>query len=86
MHINVLSVIFRLDTFDETARMYRDTMSAIAREAPGFRGMMGLVNRDSGKFMSVTLEDTQAHLIAARESEVFEVFARSDSSGIPAGS
>jgi hypothetical protein len=69
VQLNVLSVFVRLDEFEETARMYRKTIDEFARESIGFRGMMGMVNRDSGKFMSVGLHDTEAHLVAARDSE-----------------
>lgn len=58
----------RLDKFDETVQMYRKTIDEFALEASGFRGMMGMVNRESGKFMSVALVDTEADLIATRDS------------------
>ncbi len=70
MHINVLSVVCRLDAFDEASRMYRRTIATFAQNEPGFRGMMGMVNRETGQVMSIALKDTEAGLMAARESEV----------------
>lgn len=73
----MLSVFMRLDDFEETVRMYRRTIEDFARGAPGFRGMMGMVNRENGKFMSITLVDTEADLLAARDSPMnYETVAR----------
>ncbi len=65
-----MTVFVRLDEFEKTAQMYRETISTFARESPSFRGMMGMVNRETGKFMSIALTDTQADVVAARESDV----------------
>lgn len=70
MFMNVLSMYCRMDAFDETVRMYQDTINAFARGTTGFRGMMGMIHRTSGKLMSVALQETEADLIAARDSEL----------------
>lgn len=60
----------RLDRFDETVRMYRETVNAFAERIPGFRGMMGMIDRSSGHLMSLGLHDSASELMSARDSEL----------------
>jgi len=46
----------------------RSTMLPAAREVEGFRGMIGLVDRESGKAVTVTLWETDAALRASEEA------------------
>lgn len=59
-----------MENFNETTLMYRDTIDAFASGDPGFRGMMGMIQRETGKLMSVALEDSESNLQAARMSEL----------------
>lgn len=70
MFLNMLSMYCKMDSFDETVRMYHDTIDAFAKGSAGFRGMMGMIDRDTGKLLSIALEDTEEHIYAARDSEV----------------
>jgi hypothetical protein len=65
-----MSAFYRLEEFEKTAQMYRETIATFARESPSFRGMMGMVNKETGKVMSIALAETEADLVAARDSEM----------------
>lgn len=70
MHMNVFSVKVRIEDFDGVATTYGDTMATLASSVEGFKGMMGLVNRDAGHVMSISLIDKEPRLHDARTSDV----------------
>jgi hypothetical protein len=70
MHTNVFSVLVSMDAFDEAEVMYRQTIARFASTLPGFQGMMGLVDTETGEVLSVALNDTETGIMDARESEI----------------
>ena len=56
------------DEIDTGIAYLRTEMLPVAREVDGFRGMIGLVDRASGKAVTVTLWQTEAALEASEQA------------------
>ena len=55
------------DAVNEMTRLQREVIVPAAREAAGFKGILSLVNRDSGKVISLTLWDSEEALRSSEE-------------------
>jgi len=60
MHARVVTVQFRVGAIDDAVRVYRERVLQAARQQEGFRGLLVLIDPNTGKGMSVSLwEDAQ---------------------------
>ena len=68
---------------DEGAEVIRDRVLPSVRELEGFRGVIGLTDRETGKSMTVTLWESQEAMLTSEEaanrlrSEVMEALGGS---------
>src|SRR5437588_12693698 len=53
---------------DEAIRLYRDAVVPAAKQQRGFKGMLQLVDRATGKGISISLWETEADLKASEAS------------------
>lgn len=67
--MNVLSVQVSMDALDQIEPMYHATMVRLSHNIPGFQGMMGLLDPETGEILSVALNDSEDLIVQARESE-----------------
>ncbi len=64
MHARVITVQYQPGKVDEGVQIYRESVLPEARQQRGFRGAMALVDRSTGKAISITLWQTEADLQA----------------------
>ena len=53
---------------EEAIAEYRNNVLAAANECRGFKGLIGLIDRGTGKFLSITLWETEADMLAGERS------------------
>ena len=70
MYARVVTIQYQPDKKEEGLQMYRDMLAA-ARQQPGFKGILGLMDREAGKAMSITLWETAAEVQASGESSAY---------------
>lgn len=68
MYMNVFAVQFDREQLPQVTAMYSETISATARSIPGFQGMMGLVDDETGDVLSVALNDHMESTLEARDN------------------
>ena len=64
MYARVITIQYQPDKMEEGLQMYREVLAA-ARQQPGFKGVMGLVDRSKGKAISLTLWESEADALAS---------------------
>lgn len=57
MYARVITIQYQPDKMEEGLQMYREVLAA-ARQQPGFKGILGLIDREASKAMSITLWET----------------------------
>jgi heme-degrading monooxygenase HmoA len=67
MHARVTIGTPKTDKGDEVAKIMRDSLP-VFKKLKGFKGLLVLANRDTGKGMSITLWDTKADMTASANS------------------
>ena len=60
MHARLIIGQYRPGKADEGMQLYRESILPEARQQRGFKGALGLVDRSTGKGMSITLWETEA--------------------------
>lgn len=65
MHARLTTSQYQLDKVDEALQIYRESILPELRQQPGFKGVMGLVNRSQGKAISLTLWESEADALAS---------------------
>ena len=68
MYARTLSVLVRAGRIDELATIYRDSIAPAAKQQQGCKGVFLLVDRSTGKFVSLALWDTEADMLAGEAS------------------
>ena len=61
IYARVVIVQYQPGKLDEGEQMYRESILPEARQQAGFKGAMALVDRSSGKAISITLWQTEAN-------------------------
>jgi len=64
MYARVITTQYQPEKLEEGQQIYREMLSA-ARQQPGFKGILGLVDRRTDKAMSITLWETEAEAQAS---------------------
>ena len=72
MYARVVTVQVQPDKLDETINLYEDSVLSAARQQKGFQNGMLLVDRNTGKGVSITLWETEADLAASESSGYFQ--------------
>lgn len=70
MYARVITIQYQPEKMEEGLQMYRDVLAA-ARQQPGFKGILGLIDRGAGKAMSITLWETTAGVQASGEGSAY---------------
>ncbi len=68
MHARVVTVQLLPGKVDEAIRVYRDSIVPAAKQQQGFKGLYDLVDRGTGKGLSITLWNTEADMAAGEAS------------------
>ena len=64
MYARVITVQYQPGKIEEGLQIYREALSE-TRQQPGFKGVLGLVDRRADKAMSIALWDTEAEAQAS---------------------
>ena len=72
MYARVTTAYFRLDLLDKAIEIYRDSVIPAARLQKGFQSGTLLVDRESGKGMSITVWDSQKDVKANEENQYYQ--------------
>ena len=68
MHARIVAGLAKPGTIDQGVDIYETSIAPAAREQKGFKGVFFLVNRDTNRFMSVALWETEADMTAGEAS------------------
>ena len=71
MYARVVTGQYQPGKVDEGEQIYRESILPAARQQPGFKGALGLVDRSSGKAISITLWQTAANAQASGASSSY---------------
>ena len=71
MHARVITVQYQSGKMDEAMQLYRESILPETRQQSGFKGAMALVDRSTGKGISITLWQTEANAQASGESSAY---------------
>jgi heme-degrading monooxygenase HmoA len=72
MRARVVMVRTQLGKADETANLYRDSVVPAAKQQPGFKGALLLVDPDTGKGLSVTMWEDEATMERGEDSGYYK--------------
>ena len=64
MHARIVIGTYRPEAIEEGVALYRDVALPILRQSPGCRGVLGLIDRTTGRTASITLWASAADLAA----------------------
>ena len=70
MYARVITTQYQPDKMEEGLQMYREVLAA-TRQQPGFKGVLGLIDRGAGKAMSIALWETEAEAQASGASSAY---------------
>ena len=76
MHARVTTAYVQPEKVDEVIQMYRNTVVPAAKQQQGCKGLLQLVDRATGKGISIGLWETEADLQASETSFYREQLAR----------
>ena len=68
MHARIVSGQFQPDKMEEAVSIYENSVAPAAKEQQGCKGASLLTDAKTGKFISISLWETEADMIAGEES------------------
>ena len=68
MHARIVAGMAKPGTVDQGIDIYKNSVAPATKEQKGFQGVFFLVDRDTNKFMSLTLWETEADMAAGEAS------------------
>ena len=71
MYARVVTGQYHPGKLDEGEQMYRQSILPEARQQPGFKGAIGLIDRSSGKAISITFWENEASAQASGASSSY---------------
>jgi len=71
MYARVVTVQIQPNKLDEATRIFQGSVVPAAKQQKGFKSIMLVTNRNTGKGMSIGLWETEADLLANEESGYF---------------
>ena len=71
MHAQLITSQFKLDKLEEVGQLYRESILPEVRQLPGLKGRMVLVDRSTGKVITLTLWESEADARASGEGSAF---------------
>jgi hypothetical protein len=77
MYARVITGQYQPGKLDEGSQIFRDSIAPATRQTQGFKGVLGLGDRSTGKAIAIVLRETEADLQATESSGfVQEQFAK----------
>ena len=71
MYARLITSQYQLDKLDEGLQLYRESILPELKKQPGFKGVMGMVDRSKGKAIALTLWESEADLLASGEGSAY---------------
>src|SRR5215471_8274925 len=71
MHARLMTSQLQLDKLEEASQLYRESILPAVRQLPGLKGRMVLVDRSTGKVITLTLWESEADARASGEGSAF---------------
>ena len=71
-YARVLTTTVQSGKMDEGMQIVRDSAQPVARQQPGFKGGLSLLDRSTGKSISITFWATEADLLAGETSGYYQ--------------
>jgi len=68
MHARIVAGLAKPGTIDQGIDIYKNSIAPATKEQKGFKGVFFLTNRDTNQFMSITLGETKADMVAGEAS------------------
>jgi heme-degrading monooxygenase HmoA len=72
MYARVTIATAKLDKFDDAAKIMQDSILPAAKKQKGFKGFYYLVDRTTGKGMTIVLWNTEADMKAGESSTYYK--------------
>jgi heme-degrading monooxygenase HmoA len=72
MYARVVTSQYQPGKMEEGIQIYRESILPEARQRPGFKGAIGLVDPSTGKTMSIVLWETEANMKTGETSGSFQ--------------
>ena len=72
MYARVTSGQLHPDKIDEATRIYRESITPALKQAKGFKTLLVLADRATGKGLVITLWETEAELQASQTSGLYQ--------------
>ena len=72
MHARVTVSQIKPDKFDEALALYRDSVVPTAKNQKGFKGLLNLSDRTTGKGLSIVFWETEADMQAGEASGYYQ--------------
>jgi len=64
MYARMITVQYQPGKIDEGVQIYREALT-VTRQQPGFKGVLGLIDRSANKGISITLWESEADALAS---------------------
>ncbi len=68
MYARVTTVQYQPGKADEATQIFRESIVPAAKQQPGFKDIIGLIDRSTGKGMAIALWETEADMKAGATS------------------
>jgi len=68
MHARVITTMTKPEKIDDAVKVIQDSVLPAAQQQPGFKGLLLVTDRDSGKGYSLTLWETEDDMLAGEQS------------------
>lgn len=72
MYARAVSIQFQPGKVDEASRIVQDSIVPVMKGQKGFKGQLLLIQRDTGKAMSINLWETEADLTTFETSPLYK--------------
>lgn len=70
MYARVITIQYQPEKMEQGLQMYREVLAA-ARQQAGFKGILGLIDREGSRAMSITLWETTTEAQASGEGSAY---------------
>jgi len=72
MYARMTTIQTQPGTLDEAIRIAQDAVLPAARQQPGFKGVLALVDYSTGKLIGITWWETEADMLAGETSGYYQ--------------
>ena len=72
MHARVVFTHIEADKEDAAIQLYSESVVPVSMQQPGFKGLLHLVDRSTGKGISITLWETEDDMLSGESSGYYQ--------------